>query len=130
MQRVAIWSVRRSVVALYLVLFGIQVTITMLWLWNDADSLLELWVKASAPIITSAAVALLATEVIRLGWRVIVVLADILRERWERRQTRVRREQIDELMRLIMPYLERRAERGEPALQTVEELEEVVNQLL
>ncbi len=129
MEREAIWSVRRSVAVLYFMLFGAQVAVTILWLWHDSDSILELWVKASAPIITSAAVALIATEVMRSGWRLLVVFADIIREKWERRQRRVRHEQLDDLMNLVLPVLEQRAARGDPP-PTVEELGELVDQLL
>ena len=77
--RESIWSVSRETKTYYFILFSLQVLIGLGLIFRETGALLTTWERASPIVVTSAAVAIIATE----GWRTTMVLADLLRERLE-----------------------------------------------
>ena len=77
--RESIWSVSRETKTYYFILFSLQVLIGLGLIFRETGALLATWERASPIVVTSAAVAIIATE----GWRTTMVLADLLRERLE-----------------------------------------------
>ena len=77
--RESIWSVSRETKPYYFILFSLQVLLGLGLIFRETGALLATWERASPIVVTSAAVAIIATE----GWRTTMVLADLLRERLE-----------------------------------------------
>ena len=77
--RESIWSVSRETKTYYFILFSLQVLLGLGLIFRETGALLATWERASPIVVTSAAVAIIATE----GWRTTMVLADLLRERLE-----------------------------------------------
>ena len=77
--RESIWSVSRETKTYYFILFSLQVLIGLGLIFRETGAVLATWERASPIVVTSAAVAIIATE----GWRTTMVLADLLRERLE-----------------------------------------------
>ena len=86
--REPIWSVSRETKTYYFILFSLQVLIGLGLIFRETGALLATWERASPIVVTSAAVAIIATE----GWRTTMVLADLLRERLERQREQRRAE--------------------------------------
>ena len=86
--RESIWSVSRETKTYYFILFSLQVLIGLGLIFRETGALLTTWERASPIVVTSAAVAIIATE----GWRTTMVLADLLRERLERQREQRRAE--------------------------------------
>ena len=77
--RESIWSVSRETKTYYFILFSLQVLLGLGLIFRETGAVLATWERASPIVVTSAAVAIIATE----GWRTTMVLADLLRERLE-----------------------------------------------
>ena len=86
--RESIWSVSRETKTYYFILFSLQVLIGLGLIFRETGAVLATWERASPIVVTSAAVAIIATE----GWRTTMVLADLLRERLERQREQRRAE--------------------------------------
>ena len=67
--RESIWSVSRETKTYYFVLFSLQVLVGLGLVFRETGALLATWERASTIVVTSAAVAIIATE----GWRTTMV---------------------------------------------------------
>ena len=86
--RESIWSVNPGAKTWYFVLFSAQVLVGLALLFRETGELLPTWERGSSIVVTSAAFAIMATE----GWRAIMVIADVLRERFDRQREKRRQE--------------------------------------
>ena len=87
--RESIWSVPRRAKEFYFALFSVQTSLGLLLIgWREwryhgdswPDVVLAIWERASSVVITSAAVAVIITEIVRFG----MVLADWLARKLEK----------------------------------------------